>query len=448
MSRNANALADFRPTLVLDVAHDDQGVAVPPRDPAGRRYEAALVVVRVHEQPVGMARLEVPDDGIAPAALREAVQTQVGGAVEAHLRADRDVDGGVDTPAPPRCVADRQRLLADPPRISVVIPTRERPGLLRRCLDSLWAGSYPLDRIDVVIADNRPETTGTSTLVDELSTSHPVRYVREDASGSASARNAGLAQVTTELVAFTDDDAVLDRHWLAALAAGYEKTPEASCVTGLLLPLEIDTPAQLWFERYGGFSRGFTPRVFDLAEHRPPDMPLYPYSAGVFGTGNNMSFRTEALLDLGGFDPALGNGTPALGGVDSEVLLRTVLRGHTLRYEPTALVWHEHRREYADLRRQVHSYGTGLTAYLLKTLLDDPRRIPGFVRLVPRGVRFALSPSSSKNAGKDEAYPRELTRLELLGMARGPVAYARSRRQYGPHRTHRGATTGAREAAP
>jgi len=96
----------------------------------------------------------------------------------------------------------------------------------------------------------------------------------------------------------------------------------------------------------------------------------------------------------------------------------------------------------------MYGYGTGLTAYLLKTLLDDPRRIPGFLRLVPRGVRFALSPSSTKNAGKDESYPRELTRLELLGMARGPVAYARSRRRYGPHRTHRGAVTRTPETVP
>jgi GT2 family glycosyltransferase len=421
--------------LVLDVAHDDDSVSVPAHDAAGRRYEAALVLVRVHDQPVGMARLAVPDAGMEGKALYRAVASQVGGAVDEHLEADGASITG--SSGPPRCVTERDRLLTDAPPVTVVIPTRERPELLRRCLDSLWAGSYPPDRLTVVIADNVPETARTRLLVEELAATRPVEYVREDASGSASARNAGLSRVGTELVAFTDDDAVLDRHWLAALATGYERTPDASCVTGLLLPLEISTPAQLWFERYGGFSRGFEPRIFDLVDHRPTDAPLYPYSAGIFGTGNNMSFRTEALRDLGGFDPALGNGTPALGGVDSEVLLRAILRGHTLRYEPTALVWHEHRREYAALRRQVHSYGTGLTAYLLKTLLDDPGRIPGFVRLVPRGMRYALSSTSAKNSGKSEGYPGELTRLELLGMVRGPVAYARSRRRYGPHRTHR-----------
>ena len=199
-----------------------------------------------------------------------------------------------------------------------------------------------------------------------------------------------------------------------------------------MLPHELETPAQLLFEQYGGFSRGFEPRLFDLTAHRDAG-PLYPYSAGIFGTGNNMSFRVSALRDIGGFDPALGNGTPALGGVDSEALLRTVLSNKAIAYEPSAIVWHVHRRDYDGVKKQVYSYGVGLTAYLLKVLLHRPDLILDFLRRVPRGVKFAVSPKSAKNHGKQQDYPRELTLLELRGMLYGPVAYYKSRRQYGRH---------------
>ena len=104
-----------------------------------------------------------------------------------------------------------------------------------------------------------------------------------------------------------------------------------------------------------------------------------------------MAFRAEMLRAIGGFDPALGNGTPALGGVDSEVLLRTVVLGHRLVYRPNAMVWHDHRADYADLRRQVYSYGAGLTAYLLKTVTDQPDRPSGVCGARAQGNQIPLA---------------------------------------------------------
>jgi hypothetical protein len=116
------------------------------------------------------------------------------------------------------------------------------------------------------------------------------------------------------------------------------------------------------------------------------------------------------------------------------MLLRTILRGHRIMYQPSAIVHHMHRRDYASLRRQIYSYGAGTVAVMLKTLGSDPRLIPDFLfRRLPRGLWFALSPSSSKNASKRAGYPSELTRLELRGMLAGPLLYARSRRRYGRH---------------
>ena len=78
------------------------------------------------------------------------------------------------------------------------------------------------------------------------------------------------------------------------LAQGFAATDNVGCVTGLTLPLEIETAAQMWFEQYAGFSKGFERRIFDMGEHRPKSS-LYPYHAGMFGSGNNMAFRAAAL---------------------------------------------------------------------------------------------------------------------------------------------------------
>jgi glycosyltransferase involved in cell wall biosynthesis len=336
----------------------------------------------------------------------------------------------------PRCERQREAFLADPPFVSVIVPTRDRPERLRTALNSILACSYPRERFEIVVVDNAPATDQTARLLrEEFTDAQPcVRYLREDSPGSASARNRGLEETEGELVAFTDDDVHVDRDWLTELARGFSAEAGAACVSGLLVPLELETAPQLWFEEYGGFSHGFDSCVYDLDENRPADDPLYPYAAGRFGSANNLAFRRSTLLALGGFDPALGNGTPALGGVDFEMLLRTVLRGYRILYQPSAIVHHMHRPDYQSLRKQIYAYGAGTTAVMLKTLGSQPRLIPDFVlRRLPRGLVFALSPDSSKNANKRNGYPSELTRLELRGLIAGLLLYARSRRKYGRH---------------
>lgn len=430
----------FHPVRILEI---DLSAPLPPvdRGPEGR-HRRALVLVRLHAVALGLLDVALPPGGLDPAGLARAAWAEVADSAAAHLREDGlpvpDALGpeGLPSEETPACARAREEFLRDAPFLSVLIPSRERPERLGRCLDSILASEYPRERYEVVVVDNRPVTDGTRQLIEKYAGRGPVRYAREDASGSASARNRGLEVVRGELVVMTDDDVLVDPLWLTEVARAFHRHPEATCVSGLLLPLELETQAQLWFEEYGGFSRGFEPRVYDLSDHRLADDPLYPYDAGVFGTGNNFSFRRTDLLEIGAFDPALGNGTPALGGVDSEVLLRTILRGKTIVYEPRALVWHAHRPGYDALRRQVYAYGAGLVAYQLKLLLEDPlRRVPEIARRLPAAARFALSSSSGKNAGKQTDYPDELTRLELRGMRYGPRAYVRSRRACGPHRT-------------
>lgn len=410
--------------------------------PRGQAYLRALVFVRLHTEPLALVEVSLGASGSLSADELAAVIWPV---VEDRVR-DHLAEDGIDTlprlsaagiewsgEGEPLCLAARAEFLCRAPQLTVLIPSRERPERLQRCLDSILAADYPAELVSLIVVDNAPETDATRLLVESYAERANIRYLREDATGSASARNRGLREVDTEIVVMTDDDTLADRHWLTEVGRSFARSPLAATVSGLLLPMELDTQAQMWFEEYGGFSRGFDRRLFDLGENRPADEPLFPWTTGLFGTGNNFAFRTAAIREIGGFDAALGNGTPALGGVDSEILLRTILRGHTIVYEPHAIVHHAHRPDYAALRRQIHAYGAGMVACHLKTLLANPSLSLSFAGKLPTGLRFVLGSGSSKNSHKRSDYPRELTRLELRGMLYGPLGYARSRRKYGRH---------------
>jgi GT2 family glycosyltransferase len=249
--------------------------------------------------------------------------------------------------------------------------------------------------------------------------------VREDRPGLARAHNHGLEHVTTDLVAFTDDDVVADPGWVGHLVAAFARDPAVGCVTGLILPLELETPAQEWMEQYSGFSKGLEAKVFDATSR--DHGPLFPYAAGSFGSGANMAFRTDVLRAIHGFDPALGAGTTAKGGDDLAAFFDVIAAGYAVAYEPAAVVHHRHHRTFAALRDQTFGYGAGLTAYLTKTVLDRPARAVDMVLRAPRALHHALSPRSAKNERLPADTPPTLVRRERLGMLAGPGLYLRSR---------------------
>ncbi|MFJ8586045.1 glycosyltransferase [Streptomyces sp. NPDC093595] len=357
------------------------------------------------------------------------------GTVLAHL------PPGTGDPARALAAVARERLAGraprpvaygTPPRTSVVVATRERAGVLSGALDSLLAQDHP--DYEVVVVDNAPRTAATRELIEAK---YPgVRYVREDVPGLAGAHNRGVAAADGEVLAFTDDDVVADPHWLTALTAPFAADARIGCVTGLILPARLRTPAQILLESHGGFAKGFTPRTWD-PRHPPAGEPLFPFAAGSFGSGANMAFRATALRAAGGFDPATGTGTPARGGDDLYAFVRVLTAGHRLHYTPDALVWHHHRETWQDLRAQAYGYGAGLTAYLTALVVRRPDLLPALLARLPRGLAHARAMTAARGAAEagtpgahgaqGHPWPRGLSRLERLGMLYGPIGYARAR---------------------
>lgn len=384
------------PTLVHEV-----DLSLPLAD-VPTEHAAARVLVRAHGVPMGFLELPV-----------------TGGVLSARLVRER---AEAELPVVPDS-ADAKRLGPWPRTgsVGVVLCTRDREELLRAALASVLAACDRVaDRLaEVVVVDNAPRTGATRAVVDELADPR-ITYVLEPRAGLSRARNTGVRASTADVIAFTDDDVLVDADWLDAVLRGFSRGPRVGCVTGLVPTAELDTEAQHFFDRKVRWSSSCTPRLYDLTTS---EGVLYPYSAGLFGTGANFAVSREAFTALVGFDEALGAGAPTRGGEDLDWFVRTLLAGFTIAYEPAAVVWHRHRRDVDSLAEQLYGYGTGFTAYLLKQALSPRGFLEVARRLVKGLVMMNRANAESVDAGIDPA----LLKRERIGMIHGPFLYARAR---------------------
>lgn len=403
--------SESRPILCRIVDRDKALAPIPQglASAAGRPYSCGRFTVRVEGRPVATATFGIPHDGLGVEGLAAILD-------EAIARAT-PISGQREA-IPPECR----------PMVSVVIATKDRDVELRRCLPRLLGSSYP--DFEVLVMDNGPSTERTADLVASLADPR-VRYFRLPIPGVSRARNRGVEEANGSIIAFTDDDVEVDASWISEIVRAFCETPAADAVTGLVLPAALETRAQLIFEEMGGFDRGFQPRVF-TRHSNPTESTMYPFALGTYGSGNNMALRREAVRRLGGFDEALGPGTPARAGEDVYLLLDVLLSGGAIAYQPSAIVRHYHRCDPEELLDQLTGYGAGLTAVYTKCLLRDPRTAMSFLSRVPAGLKHlgmnALSPfAGHTDHSASPALRARMVSAERRGMLMGPWWYFISR---------------------
>jgi glycosyltransferase involved in cell wall biosynthesis len=310
--------------------------------------------------------------------------------------------------------------------ITVAICTHNRPRELQRALASL-VEQQP-SAAEILIVDNAPSDDTTRTMVQDRFAG--VRYLREPVPGLDFARNLALTAASQDIVAFLDDDAVAAPGWVAAMARTFEADPRIGICTGRVEALNLDSPGERLFEANGGFSRG-TRRIELPAD---ADRPLHGHAAPLIawaisvGSGCNYGVRRSAALTLGGFDEALDLGAALPGGGDHDLLWRMLQAGHTVVYEPSALAWHEHRKQIEAVHDQIIGHQRAVVAFLGKHLVltSNVTRAPvaGYLawRLVKPGVRLVR-----RALGRDPLPAPVLLRMWWNCWA-GLVAYPKARR--------------------
>ena len=240
------------------------------------------------------------------------------------------------------------------PPLSIVVPTRNRPQMLRRALESVRAALGPDDELVVVdSASDDPEAT------EAVAAEFGARVVRCSRPGETVARNAGWQAARHELVAYCDDDVWVDGGWADAFASAIGRDPRTAFVTG-----RVQIPP-------GQDVVGLAVSILD----RPEPMTYDATTPGLLGHAASMVVRREAVAAIGGFDELLGAGARFEAGPEGDLFDRLFAAGWFGGYEPAALAWHDQwRRRLRVIIRLDYGYGKGSGARLSKLLRSGDRR--------------------------------------------------------------------------
>jgi glycosyltransferase involved in cell wall biosynthesis len=391
----------------------------PTRD-GDENYRQAWVFVFAHGRPLGKVEIALGDRTLS----------------------SNDVRALVTARLPTLATTEAFKLPAGArlPSASVVISTLgKRRDDLERGVESLLSLDYP--DYEIVIVDNRRANAPGQPLDDWIAADPRIRIVIERRPGCSAAKNRGASVAGGEIIALSDDDIIVDRGWLQALVVPMVADTSIGAVTGLVLPQEVETIAQYWFEEYSdGFSRGFEPAIY-IPDVHPSKRRPHRVAAVVCrdGSGNDcerislyaaaarcatlgsMAVRSDLFRDTGGLDPLLGTGTRSSGGADVAFAAKLFSWGASLCYEPAAFSFHRHRRTYEELTKQIHSWGKGLTAMLTGLCWEDPGHILDISRHAMPSLRAVLHRSERSSHGPPArgSFPPQLRWHEIAGMIEG-----------------------------
>lgn len=289
--------------------------------------------------------------------------------------------------------------------ISIILCTYNRASKLAQVLESL-AALPSVDGIshEIVVVDNN-SSDNTRNVIQSAISLYPerIRYVFESRQGLSQARNRGIEEARGALIAFTDDDIVVDRNWLKAIATALFTYPHTG-FGGRILPVWDFKPPS-WFNGSGPFNMLKSGVVVG---HDLGDKPV-EYQKGMRTmVGANMAFRREVFERNGLFRTDLGkNGKKLFFGEDTEFCERLIRAGERLLYLPEAIIYHPVDREKMTKSHFVISYFNigrsigrcnnypedairymGVPRYLIRMLLSHVKK--GTVAMIRRKYREAF----------------------------------------------------------
>jgi GT2 family glycosyltransferase len=224
--------------------------------------------------------------------------------------------------------------------VSVVVAAHGRLESLSRCLEALCAQSFPRDRFEVIVCDDGSPEPLEPTLA-HFAERIALTVVRQRQAGPASARNEGARLATGRYLAFTDDDCVPARDWLATLVARLEENSE-QLVGGAIVNLLPDDPHAT-----------ATQLIMDCVYAR---FSIGPSTQLRFFSTANLAAPTERFRLLGGFS----NCFPLAAGEDYDFCARWHHAGYLGNHAPDAVVGHAHGHDLASFWKQHFAYGRGL----------------------------------------------------------------------------------------
>ena len=231
--------------------------------------------------------------------------------------------------------------------VSIIICTRNRAAYLSGTLKSLAAIKTPFEW-EAVLVDSSSNRDTAELIASADHCDGRLRYLYKPGLGLGAARDAAWRYARGEILCFTDDDCYLAPDYIDAVMNAFSERPRAGCIGGRILlydPIDAET----------------------TIDDRTKPARIAPYSFVFPGMlqGANIAFRREALQASGGFDPALGAGTP-YPCEDIDAVAAVIWSGYEAWFDPRPLIYHHHRRKPADLPVLHRNYDRGRGAFYAK----------------------------------------------------------------------------------
>ncbi len=229
-------------------------------------------------------------------------------------------------------------------KFSVIIPVRNRPAEIARCVDSVRASAAKAMKLlgndcEILVVDN-----GSTDATARVAAEAGARVVSEPLPNRCRARNRGGAEARGEWIVFIDSDCVADAEWLGALERETDligSEERVAAVAGAVLAAEPTTNVEAFIAER---------KWIDQEKFLTPGRRFSP----PFAATANLAIRRDVFLTVGDFDLEL-----ASAGEDADWCWRAAKAGWTLRYAPGAAVTHYHRATLGGLWRQALHYGIG-----------------------------------------------------------------------------------------
>ncbi len=242
--------------------------------------------------------------------------------------------------------------------LSVIIPVYNRADEIRRCVASVYAGTFDPTRYEVLVVDN-----GSTDETGRAAAGAGARVLSVGEANRCLARNEGGRVARGRWLVFTDSDCEASPEWLARLGEEIEKieaAPEAKstgidgesidgelnkaesigAIAGAIMPGDVSSPVEQYIELR---------RWLDQEKFLTPGRRFSP----PFAATANLAVRADVFSLVGGFDPEM---PPA---EDADWCWRAVAAGFSIRYAPAATVRHHHRASPRAMIRQSYEYGLG-----------------------------------------------------------------------------------------
>jgi glycosyltransferase involved in cell wall biosynthesis len=221
-----------------------------------------------------------------------------------------------------------------------VICTYNRAEKLKPALQSIADAEMPDDSSLQLIVVNNHSTDDTEQVTREFSENNSIKlkYLFEAKQGKSHALNAGLKHISGDLIAFTDDDVIVDRGWINAMVNAYKKYPEYKCFGGKVIA-EYPESMPEWLDING--SMKFLKSVFVDTDGGNKEIDFSNSPVSRTPGGVNMFFRRNAVEKNGFFRTDLGPIGKDLGfSEDTEYCQRLLEKGERFMYIPSAIVYH------------------------------------------------------------------------------------------------------------